>query len=147
MKNIDNVGGRLKKLLEENNISFYGLSQKINVGHNTLSDIVTKNRTPNERTRNAICNYFNVSEEWLMNGVYNNFDFVNNVVVDFVFGNDVDSDSKKMIYNGSEVGVRDFLKDLINENKDTRDAMIEIFELGLKHFLTLKKAEYLKRNS
>ena len=65
---INTLSERLKHLLEKNGLTSYQLCKKVNLSRATLSRILNKNTKPNARNLKLICNYFNVSEEWLLTG-------------------------------------------------------------------------------
>ena len=65
---INTLSERLKHLLERNGLTSYQLCKKVNLNQSTISRILNKNSKPNASNLEVICNYFNVSEEWLLTG-------------------------------------------------------------------------------
>ena len=65
---INTLSQRLKYLLVKNGLTNYHFSKKVNISQSTISRILNKNSKPSTRNLQVICNYFNVSEEWLLTG-------------------------------------------------------------------------------
>ncbi len=66
---MSNIGDRLKSLLEENGISSYQFSKRTGISQSILSRTINKNSKPNDDNTQAICNYFEVNEQWFLTGL------------------------------------------------------------------------------
>lgn len=60
---------RIKKLRESRGLSQAEFAEMLNLKRNSISLIEVGKRNPSDRTLSDICTTFNVSEEWLRNGV------------------------------------------------------------------------------
>ena len=69
---IDKIGDRIKKLRKENHISQDELSEKINVSRQTISKWEKNISLPDLENTKILCDFFNVSYEYLVDGIENN---------------------------------------------------------------------------
>ncbi len=65
---MDKIGDRLDILLKNKGLTRYHFCKNTGISQSTLSRIVNKNSKPSRNVLNTICNYFNVTEEWLLTG-------------------------------------------------------------------------------
>jgi transcriptional regulator with XRE-family HTH domain len=65
----ERLGERLKRLLNENGLTPYQFSKKTNVSQSTIGRIINKDSKPQQKNLKIICDFFNVSEQWLLTGV------------------------------------------------------------------------------
>lgn len=64
----ENVIERLKKIRTALNLTQSEFAEQLRLQRNTISLLETGKRNPSERTIDDICNIFNVSKEYLLNG-------------------------------------------------------------------------------
>ena len=69
---MNTLSDRLEYLMKEKGVTPYALSKKTGVSQAVFSRIKNKNSKPNESNLKAICDYFNVTEEWLLTGNLSN---------------------------------------------------------------------------
>ena len=60
---------RLKKLRKTLDLTQQEFANRLNVGRNNIAGYETGKRSPSDAVISLICREFNVSEEWLRNGV------------------------------------------------------------------------------
>lgn len=59
---------RIKEIRKDNGLSQEQFAEKLNIGQTTVAGYESGTRTPRNSTIKAICNTFNISEEWLLSG-------------------------------------------------------------------------------
>lgn len=65
---MNEIGKRLKSLLDKTGLSPYKVSKRTGVSQATLSRIINKGTTPNESNLKALIDFFGVSETWFLTG-------------------------------------------------------------------------------
>lgn len=111
---------RIKKLRESRGLSQAEFAEMLNLKRNSISLIEVGKRNPSDRTLSDICTTFNVSEEWLRNGVGEMFVETPSTVMDQLAKEyNLDDFSYRLVYrylNLEEVqrqAVRDFFFQLV----------------------------------
>ena len=65
---MEKIGERLSKLLENKGLTVYAFCKKTGTNNASIGRIINKGAKPNEKTLNTICDFFNVSKDWLLTG-------------------------------------------------------------------------------
>ncbi len=66
------TGEILSKLISEKGVTSYEVSKSTGISESTISRMLNKNSKPNIKNRQILAKYFNVSEQYLINGVKSN---------------------------------------------------------------------------
>lgn len=66
---MNNIGVRLKSEMDKRGLTSYALSKETGISESTLGRIINKNSKPNTVNIKVLCEYFGVSESWLLTGI------------------------------------------------------------------------------
>lgn len=74
------ISKRILYLIEQQDITLYGLSKRTGIAQSTLSGIINDNATPNTKNRSILSNFFNVDVNWLIYGESKNDVVIGNLL-------------------------------------------------------------------
>jgi len=121
-----NIGERIKKIREAENLSQRSLAEKINVAGGTVAQFETGVRNVKDIHIAAICHEFNINENWLRTGEGEMFNAYNSIVDEINAEIGLDEDDKAII------------RAYISLPRDTRKAIKGL----MRAFITETKESY-----
>lgn len=78
---MDTIGSRIKTLRKEKNISQDELAFSLQISRQTISKWENDNVKPDIDSINLLCNYFNVTSDFLINGYTSKKEKNNNIII------------------------------------------------------------------
>jgi len=90
---MESIANRVQSLMEDKGLTAYQLSKKGNISAATLSRLLKQNSKPNSETISKICNYFEISEAWLLSGNGDKYIDASKLIVNDAYSIDVHTNS------------------------------------------------------
>ncbi len=63
------IGKRIRKIRQDNNLTQVALAKELGITQTSLTLLETGKRIPSDRTIMSLCHFLHVNEDWLRNGI------------------------------------------------------------------------------